>query len=58
MTWDRSHCRSLIESVYEKAREAGSSSVYWHTHETNTTARRLYDQVARATGFVVYRHRF
>ena len=50
--------RRLIEAVYEQAREAGASSVYWHTHETNETARRLYDQVATATGFIVYRHRF
>lgn len=31
--------RALIEAVYERAREAGASRVYWLTHETNTAAR-------------------
>ena len=30
--------RALIESVYERARTAGSLRVYWQTHETNVTA--------------------
>jgi len=47
--------RALIESVYERAKAAGSPRVYWHTHETNLTAMRLYDQVAERSGFVVYR---
>ena len=45
----------LIEAVYQQARRAGSTRVYWHTQETNTTARRLYDHVATHSGFVVYR---
>jgi GNAT superfamily N-acetyltransferase len=47
--------RALIEGVYEKARAAGSPRVYWLTHETNKTAMALYDQVAKLSGFVVYR---
>lgn len=47
--------RALIEAVYERARQAGSQRVYWQTHETNTTAMRLYDSVADKSGFVVYR---
>jgi GNAT superfamily N-acetyltransferase len=47
--------RALIEAVYRHAAEAGSPRVYWHTHETNQVARRLYDQVAEGSGFVVYR---
>jgi GNAT superfamily N-acetyltransferase len=47
--------RRLIEAVYEEARLAGLSRVYWLTHETNTTARRLYDAVAENSGFLVYR---
>ena len=31
--------RALIEAVYAKAREAGSTRVYWLTHETNAPAR-------------------
>src|SRR3954466_7417797 len=47
--------RALIESVYERARTAGSLHVYWHTHKTNLTAMKLYDHVAEHSGFVVYR---
>ena len=47
--------RKLIEAVCERARAAGSQRVYWHTHETNATAMRLYDSVAEKSGFVVYR---
>ncbi len=47
--------RALIEAVYQRARTAGATRVYWLTHETNTTARRLYDRVAEHYGFIVYR---
>lgn len=47
--------RALIHGVYERARLAGSSRLYWHTHETNRTAMQLYDKVAERSGFVVYR---
>ncbi|MBV8211917.1 MAG: GNAT family N-acetyltransferase [Verrucomicrobia bacterium] len=48
--------RALINGVYEQAKYAGCRRVYWHTHETNKTARRLYDQVAENSGFIVYRN--
>jgi GNAT superfamily N-acetyltransferase len=47
--------RALIEAVYQRAKTAGGTRVYWLTHETNATARKLYDQVAESTGFIVYR---
>jgi GNAT superfamily N-acetyltransferase len=47
--------RALIKGVYERARRRGARVVYWHTHETNATAMRLYDRIARRSGFVVYR---
>jgi GNAT superfamily N-acetyltransferase len=47
--------RALIDAVYAHAKRAGSPRVYWQTHETNTVAMRLYDQVAERSGFVVYR---
>jgi len=47
--------KALIEAVYDRARAAGSSRVYWQTHETNLSAMRLYDQVASKSGFIVYR---
>lgn len=46
---------ALIEAVYEQARSAGSSRVYWQTHETNHTAIKLYERVAERSGFIVYR---
>jgi GNAT superfamily N-acetyltransferase len=46
---------ALINRVYEQARLAGSSRVYWQTHQTNLTAMQLYDKVAERSGFVVYR---
>ncbi|WP_024514016.1 GNAT family N-acetyltransferase [Bradyrhizobium sp. Tv2a-2] len=50
--------RALIEGVYEQAKLAGSSRVYWQTHETNITAQQLYDRIAERSGFIVYRKLF
>jgi GNAT superfamily N-acetyltransferase len=47
--------RALIDAVTQKAREAGSSRLYWHTHESNRTAQTLYDKVATLSGFIQYR---
>ena len=47
--------KALIEAVYDSARLVGSTRVYWHTHETNHTAMKLYNHVANHSGFVVYR---
>ena len=46
--------RSLIEAVHAQAARAGVSNVYWMTHEENDVARRLYDRVAKRTGFIEY----
>jgi len=46
---------ALIEAVAARARAAGSPRLYWQTHETNASARRLYDRVAERSGFIVYR---
>lgn len=45
---------ALIEAVRQAAAKRGVTNVYWMTHETNATARRLYDRVARRTGFIEY----
>src|SRR5271168_4573562 len=50
--------RALIQGVYQQARLAGSPRVYWQTHETNLTARTLYDKVAEHPGFIIYRKLF
>ena len=49
------HGKALIEYVADRAREAGATRLYWNTHETNATARRLYDAVAVRSGFIQYR---
>lgn len=46
--------RQLIEHVNAAARDAGADKVYWLTHETNGTARVLYDKIAERTGFIHY----
>jgi GNAT superfamily N-acetyltransferase len=50
--------RALIAAVEREARAAGASRIYWLTHETNTSARALYDQVADRSGFIQYRKIF
>ena len=47
--------RALLGALYNHARAAGAERVYWHTHETNARARRLYDKVATHGGFLLYR---
>jgi GNAT superfamily N-acetyltransferase len=46
--------RALIEGVCAQAKAAGSTRVYWQTHQTNAAGRLLYDQVAKHQGFIVY----
>ena len=36
--------RALIEGVYAAARKARIQRVYWHTQESNSAGRRLYDK--------------
>ncbi|KNB53839.1 GNAT family N-acetyltransferase [Streptomyces caatingaensis] len=45
---------ALITAVVGWAEERGCSRVYWSTHETNATARALYDRVADYRGFIRY----
>ncbi|HLW91179.1 MAG TPA: GNAT family N-acetyltransferase [Roseiarcus sp.] len=49
--------RKLIEHVYQAAALEGCSRVHWLTHETNATARALYDRIAERSGFIQYRHK-
>jgi GNAT superfamily N-acetyltransferase len=50
----RGVARALIGAVAEWASARGCARVYWHTHESNATARALYDKVARNNGFIRY----
>ena len=47
--------RLLIEHVYTAAKQAGSSRVWWLTHESNDHAMLLYDRIADKSGFLQYR---
>ena len=47
--------RALIEHVYQVAKLRQCDRVYWLTHESNGLAQKLYDQVAKKTGFIQYR---
>ena len=49
---------ALINEVYRQAQAAKASRVYWHTEETNQTAQRVYDRIAKRSGFIVYRQLF
>ena len=49
--------RALIETVYADADSAGRPAVYWLTQSGNDTARALYDKIATATDFMVYRRK-
>lgn len=46
---------ALIEAVYARAKADGASRVHWLTHETNTTAQKLYEKLAARSGFIQYR---
>ncbi|MEN7432124.1 GNAT family N-acetyltransferase [Chromobacterium sp. TRC.1.1.SA] len=46
--------RALIYAAKQVAAAAGCNRLYWQTHQTNHTARALYDKVAEHQGFIVY----
>ena len=47
--------KALIDHAAADATAKGSSRIYWLTHESNATARALYDKVAQRSGFIQYR---
>ncbi|GFZ89585.1 N-acetyltransferase [Elstera cyanobacteriorum] len=44
----------LIDALVDIGKTAGWYRIYWHTHADNTTARKLYDRVAKLTPYVRY----
>ncbi len=44
----------LIQAICDWARQRDCGRVYWQTHESNATARRLYDKVGKNRGFIRY----
>jgi GNAT superfamily N-acetyltransferase len=46
--------RALIQAVYAAADANGTPGVYWLTQDFNTTARQLYDRIAKVSPFIRY----
>jgi ribosomal protein S18 acetylase RimI-like enzyme len=46
--------KALIQQVQELAIKQGCSELFWITKESNSIARKLYDQVANLSDFVRY----
>ncbi|GAA4615871.1 GNAT family N-acetyltransferase [Actinoallomurus liliacearum] len=46
--------RALITAVTDWGKAHDCARVYWHTQESNATARRLYDTMAEHRGFIRY----
>jgi GNAT superfamily N-acetyltransferase len=49
--------RALIDDLIAIARKNGWHRLYWHTEETNTRARALYDSYVHSDGHIRYRLR-
>lgn len=47
---------ALIRAVYACADGHGIKRVYWQTQASNHVGRRLYDKMAKHSGFIVYSH--
>lgn len=45
---------ALIDAVAGASRQRGAARLYWLTHDSNATARALYDRVAVHRGFIRY----
>ena len=46
--------KALIQQVQELAIKQGCTELFWITKESNSTARKLYDQVANLSDFIRY----
>ena len=47
--------KALIKHVYTEAKAINAARVWWLTHESNSDAMVLYDQIAEKSGFIQYR---
>jgi len=47
--------RALIEAMYREADKRGVTRTYWTTRGDNAAARRVFDRLAKPSGFVQYR---
>lgn len=47
--------RALLDDLVELSKARGWTRLYWHTNETNATARKLYDRYVESDGHIRYR---
>lgn len=47
--------KQLIEFVQQQAQAQDCARLYWHTQQSNVTAQRLYDWVAKDAALIQYR---
>jgi GNAT superfamily N-acetyltransferase len=47
--------RALLDDLLALSKAKGWTRLYWHTEETNTTARKLYDSFVESDGHIRYR---
>jgi GNAT superfamily N-acetyltransferase len=47
--------RALLDDLVELSKARGWTRLYWHTNETNATARKLYDRYIESDGHIRYR---
>jgi GNAT superfamily N-acetyltransferase len=47
--------RALLDDLVARLKAKGWARLYWHTDETNATARKLYDSYVESDGHIRYR---
>lgn len=50
--------KALMDDLVTICKDKGYCRLYWHTHEDNKTARKLYDQYVKSDGHIRYRISF
>jgi GNAT superfamily N-acetyltransferase len=50
--------RALLDDLVALSKAKGWTRLYWHTEETNSTARKLYDSFVESDGHIRYRIKF
>lgn len=48
--------RALIEAVAKASQDEGAARLYWLTQSDNAVGRRLYDRLAKHSGFIRYEY--
>ncbi|MBZ5759623.1 MULTISPECIES: GNAT family N-acetyltransferase [Rhizobium] len=47
--------QALLDDLVALSKASGWTRLYWHTDETNSTARKLYDRFVQSDGHIRYR---